>query len=72
MKIFVSYSRRDAGDFAYQIHEHLKEDYDIFTDVNDIQIGDVWSNTIETNISNCDLFIIILTNAALKSPEVEQ
>jgi hypothetical protein len=72
MKIFVSYSRRDAGDFAYQIYEHLKEDYDIFTDVNDIQIGDVWSNTIEANISNCDLFIIILTNAALKSQEVER
>lgn len=72
LKIFVSYSRRDAGDFANQIYEHLKEDYDIFTDVNDIQIGDVWSNIIEANVSNCDLFIIIITYAALKSQEVEK
>ncbi len=72
MKIFVSYSRRDAGDFAEQIDEHLRDQHDIFTDVNDIQIGSVWSNVIENNISNCDLFVAIITHAALLSPEVEK
>jgi hypothetical protein len=72
VKIFVSYSRRDAGDFAEQIDEHLRDQHDIFTDVNDIQIGSVWSNVIENNISNCDLFVAIITHAALLSPEVEK
>ena len=71
MKIFVSYSRRDAGDFAEQIYEHLREQHDIFTDVNNIQVGSVWSNEIENNISNCDLFVAIITHAALRSTEVE-
>jgi tetratricopeptide (TPR) repeat protein len=71
VKIFVSYSRRDAGDFADQIYEHLREEHDIFTDVNNIQAGSIWSNEIENNISNCDLFVAIITHAALRSQEVE-
>jgi tetratricopeptide (TPR) repeat protein len=71
VKIFVSYSRRDAGDFARQIHEFLKDEHDVFTDVNNIQMGSVWSNVIGNNISNCDLFVIILTHASLRSPHVE-
>ena len=72
MKIFVSYSRRDAGDFANQVDRHLSSfKYDIFTDVNDIRGGDVWSETIETNISNCDIFVVIVTYGALQSSHVE-
>ena len=73
MKIFVSYSRRDAGDFADQIHRHLSSfKYDIFTDVNSIKVGEIWSNTIEENISNCDIFAVIVTHGALLSPHVER
>ena len=73
MKIFVSYSRRDAGDFANQINRHLScFKYDIFTDVDDIRGGDVWSKTIEENISNCDIFVVIVTNGSLHSPHVER
>jgi hypothetical protein len=73
VKIFVSYSRRDAGDFANQVDRHLSSfKYDIFTDVNDIRGGDIWSNTIETNISSCDIFVVIVTLAALHSPHIER
>jgi hypothetical protein len=72
VKIFISYSRRDA-DFAQQIDEYFQgSGYDIFTDVNDIEIGDAWSNIIEKNISTCDLFVVIVTNAALRSEEIEK
>ena len=51
MKIFVSYSRRDSGDFANQINRHLSSfNFDIFTDVDDIRAGEIWSDTIQTNI----------------------
>jgi hypothetical protein len=73
VKIFVSYSRRDAGDFADQIQRHLSTfNYDIFTDVNSIRVGEIWSNTIETNISTCDIFVVIVTHGALQSPHVER
>ena len=72
MKIFVSYSRKDAGDFANQIHMHLSSSKDdIFTDVDSIRAGEIWSNTITTNISNCDIFVVIVTYGALQSPHVE-
>ena len=72
MKIFVYYSRKDAGDFANQIHMHLSSSKDdIFTDVDSIKVGEIWSNTITTNISNCDIFVVIVTYGALQSPHVE-
>jgi TIR domain len=71
-KIFISYSRKDGSNIAKMVYENLIGEYDVFTDINNIQIGDVWSYTIETNISNCDVFLIILTPFALKSLEVEK
>jgi len=72
VKIFVSYSRRDANDFAEKISETLEDEHSVFTDVSNIQVGEDWSNTIEDNIASCDIFILIVTFAALKSKEVEK
>jgi tetratricopeptide (TPR) repeat protein len=73
VKIFISYSRRDAGDFANQIHRHLSSfEHDIFTDINNIKAGEDWSNTIEENISSCDIFVTIVTHGSLHSPHVER
>jgi len=71
VKIFISYSRIDAGDFANRISETLEE-HDVFTDIKNIQIGDIWSNTIEKNIAACDVFLVIITLGALRSLEVEK
>ena len=71
--IFVSYSRFDAGDFVGHLVIHLSNfGYDIFTDVSLIRGGDNWSKTIEENISNCDMFVVIVTPRSLKSSEVEK
>ena len=73
MKIFVSYSRRDAGDFANQIQRHLSTfNYEIFTDVDSIRAGENWSNIIEENISKCEVFVVIVTHGSLQSPHVER
>ncbi len=66
MKIFISYSRRDAGDFANQIHSHISNfNHDVFTDITSIRPGEIWSNTIEENISDCDVVVVIVTHGAL-------
>ena len=57
MKIFISYSRRDANDFAETLRDYLINEYgfEVFTDVKNVQAGDVWSNTIEENIKTCNI-----------------
>ena len=62
VKIFVSYSRRDAGDFAEQIRRHLT----VFS------VGDIWNDVIKDNITNCDIFVVIITHGSLVSPHVEK
>lgn len=71
-KVFVSYSRNDAGDFAERIHDYLKHSgYDVFTDVyTPPPLGDDWTTVIEEKISKCDFFVLVITNGALRSTEV--
>jgi MAP3K TRAFs-binding domain/TIR domain len=79
-KIFVSYSRSDSEDFAERIQKHLTsfedvdgfKEYDVFIDKSSIRGGEVWSNTIENNISNCHIFVVILTDGSLRSPFVDK
>jgi hypothetical protein len=72
VKIFISYSREDAGDLAGQIRKYLTRfKYEVFTD-DSIRAGDFWDTTIETQISSCDVFVVILTYGALESPYVER
>ena len=73
MKIFVSYSRADGSSFAKKVDKYFTaESQDVFTDVDDIKGGDPWSTTIEENITDSDIFIVILTFGALKSAQVEK
>ena len=66
LKIFVSYSRADGGEFADKVYKYFRDNsQDVFTDVNNIRAGDAWSKTIEENISTSDIFIVILTFAVL-------
>ena len=72
MKIFISYSRMDASDYAKYMYEYFSnEGHDVFIDVNSIRIGDAWASSITENISNCDIFIVILTRSYLQ-PEIEK
>jgi DNA-binding beta-propeller fold protein YncE len=73
MRIFVSYSRSDGGDFADHISEHYqKEANDVFIDHEDILGGEEWSEKIKKSISDSDIVIVIVTRSALKSLEVEK
>lgn len=73
MRIFVSYSRSDGGDFADHINEHYqKEANDVFIDHEDILGGEEWSEKIKKSISTSDIVIVIVTRSALKSQEVEK
>ena len=73
LKVFIAYSRRDGADIANHVYKYLnKFIHDVFTDVASIKIGDIWSSSIEKNISDCDFFVVIVTYAALQSSQVER
>ena len=46
--------------------------YNIFTDTRSIRLGDTWRDVLEGNISECDVFVVIVTSSSLRSQEVEK
>lgn len=64
--------RIDGDNFADKIHRDLIKSHDVFTDVNSIVVGEKWGSTIEDNISKWDIFIVIVTPAALESEYIER
>jgi tetratricopeptide (TPR) repeat protein len=72
VKVFISYSRLDASETAKTIHNYLTEiGHQAFIDTSDIRGGDEWRNTIQNEISTCDIFVIIVTRSSLRREEVK-
>ena len=40
--------------------------------MNSINVGDIWNDVIEDNITKCDIFVVIITHGSLESPHVEK
>jgi len=73
VKIFISYSRLDASETANTIHSYLKESgHEVFIDTSSIHGGDEWRNTIQEHISECDIFVLIVSRSAYRRPEVKR
>jgi hypothetical protein len=74
VKVFISYSRADAKETANSIHSYLTEygHHEVFIDTSNIPYGGDWNEIIQKEISNCDIFVIIVTPSALYRSEVEK
>jgi len=67
MRIFISYSRKDA-EFANYLLERLKDDgHDAFIDTEQIWVGEVWKERLKKLISASDAVIFLLTPSSAKS-----
>jgi len=70
-KIFVSYSRRDKAT-VYEIANELRSHgYEVWTDVTGIPGGATWQYEIEEAIENCDVVIVMWSQAAKRSQWVQ-
>ena len=59
--------------FARHVHRYLvNTGHDVVIDVNSIRIGEPWTNSIDNNICECDIFLVILTPDSLRSSHVEK
>src|SRR5215203_1929125 len=71
VKIFVSYSRLDS-DLGTAVYNYLRDTHEVFIDTKKIAGGEEWEKVIETEISKCDRFILILTLSSINRAEVKK
>lgn len=68
---FISYSRSDAA-FALDFARELKQaGYPVWLDQLDIPTGARWDDAVEKALSECEIFLIILTPASVASANVK-
>ncbi|MEO8111186.1 MAG: toll/interleukin-1 receptor domain-containing protein [Ginsengibacter sp.] len=70
-KIFFSYSRADASDFALRLALDLKkEGFNVWIDQEDIRAGSEWDLEIEKALETCDCLLFIETEKSVTSNNV--
>lgn len=70
-KIFFSYSRADASDFALRLAVDLKkEGLNIWIDQQDIRAGSEWDLEIEKALETCDCLLFIESENSVTSTNV--
>ncbi|MCA9907982.1 MAG: TIR domain-containing protein, partial [Anaerolineae bacterium] len=70
-RVFVSYARADGRDYARTLREQLSE-FNPWRDVNDIPAGVEWWEAIKEAIEHVESFLLVVTEAALKSAFVRR
>lgn len=72
MRVFICYARDDGGEVAGRLYQQLRElGADPWLDIRSIPAGANWSRSIDAAITACDVFVVVLTAAAVESDDVE-
>jgi WD40 repeat protein len=70
-RVFISYSRRDAPDFAHDLATRLSaENLSLYRDLTHLEGGVDWWRQVEEAIRTVEHVVLVLTPAALASPYV--
>ena len=71
--IFISYARDDFENGSKELKDYLEKygGFEVFLD-QDMQKGSKWKDEIEKSIKKCDVFIVILTTAAIQSNQIKE
>jgi TIR domain len=62
-RIFISYRRDDsAADMTDRVYEHLVRRWQrgVFMDIDSLKAGDLFANTIEENLQNCAVMLVMI------------
>jgi hypothetical protein len=74
-RTFISYSRKDGGDFAAELRKDLEaQNLSVWQDIVAHEGGRDWWSQIEDALKSKELqhFILVVTKAALESPVVRR
>lgn len=67
-RIFISYARHDASTTAHELANRLRaQGHTIFLDIDNIPPGGNWREILEKSVDDCDLLVVLVTPATLKS-----
>jgi TIR domain/FHA domain len=70
VKLFISYSRTDKT-FVQRLTDDLKaHQIDLWLDANEIQAGEDWRDAVWRGLQLCDIMLLVISPASMKSPEV--
>ena len=70
LKVFLSYSSDDV-DFAEIVEGRLRAaDIEVWRDQGELVAGEDWSDAIDQGIDWCDVVVLVLTRAAIRSSYV--
>jgi hypothetical protein len=68
LRVFISYARRDASDFAEELLAGLEvAGFNAFLDRHDIAAGEEWEARLESLIQSADTIVFVMTPASVGS-----
>src|SRR5436305_14826594 len=70
--IFISYSREDQKQALNLLAMLRREGYNVWIDQEAIPGASIWSDEIVQNIKSCDIFIALLSESSVLSPNVSK
>lgn len=71
-KIFISYSTDDLAWVSKLTDELLEKGFDVFMADKKMQAGEYIDSTIQKNIDNCNIFVVVWSSNSSKSQWVQQ
>ena len=60
INIFISYRRNDSAGHARALYEELKKDFRVFFDIEGIEYGDIFPESIERNLKKADVVLVVI------------
>jgi hypothetical protein len=60
VKVFISYRREDSAPYARLIQDRLKDEFEVFMDVDSIHLGINFVNVLREEVINCDVLIAVI------------
>ena len=72
MRLFVSYSRRDASTVRRLVAALEAEGHDVWIDTDDIRGSERWRSSVATAIRASDVVLLVVSPAAMASSSVER
>jgi hypothetical protein len=70
-RVFLSYSRQDSLEFGRRLQAWLEaEGLSLYRDLTNLEGGDDWWRQVEAAIRSVEHVVLVLSDAALRSPYV--
>jgi hypothetical protein len=71
-KVFVSYAHKDTARVKPIVDELVQLGFNVWFDSKNLQGGELWASEIARAIRECDIFLLVISRASMKSDEIRR